>query len=94
MLSGRPRLSQVLAQRRGRGSLATSALVSPLLSRGVANLTTTYYRNWHNWSLNEGYTYLLKFPWINVCVTLIDRFFYFSIAFKTHSWRFSVKGKA
>ena len=55
---------------------------------------TTYYRNWHHWSLNEGYIYLKKFPWINVCVTLIDRFFYFSIAFKTHSWRFSVKGKA
>ena len=44
--------------------------------------------------LNEGYIYLEQVPWINVCVTLVDRCFYFSIAFKTHSGRFSVNGKA
>lgn len=52
--------------------------------RVVENTMTTYFKSWNNLSVNEGYDYPMRFPWVTGSVTLIGRFFDLSVAFQNH----------
>ena len=48
----------------------------------------TYFRQWDDFSINEGYDYPMKFPWVTACVTFAKPgLLYLSFAFRDHIWR-------
>ncbi len=44
----------------------------------------------NHFSLNEGYDFRMRFPWVNGTVALLGRFFYLSLAFRSHVGRITI----
>lgn len=51
--------------------------------------SVTYWKNWREFSFNEGYKYRMKFPWVNACLSYVGGKFYISVSFKDHVVRFA-----
>lgn len=48
---------------------------------------------WRDFSINEGYDFRMKFPWINGCIAHTMGIFYISISFRNRVIRFSCKSR-
>ena len=50
-------------------------------------MSTTYFKDIRHWSFNEGYDFRMRFPWIQVCLSMIGKYVYFSVAFRDKVFR-------